>query len=172
METAPGNRKDLENTTQWGHVIAHYPMKKHHESCFPWDNRRRLMEEVVMDTKNTTESTVSALKQALRKDIKQTLEMTNLEEQQSLFDSQQESATDTIGTLFIALRVRELVGYVHDYNNMFLQPVQMLNVGTSTARKLWNAPHPRPPSMSGNVEWSYGGCPYHENYYGMATPQV
>ena len=136
------------------------------------DNILTTTEEVVMDTKNTTESTVSALKQALRKDIKQTLEMTNLEEQQSLFDSQQESATDTIGTLFIALRVRELVGYVHDYNNMFLQPVQMLNVGTSTARKLWNAPHPRPPSMSGNVEWSYGGCPYHENYYGMATPQV
>jgi hypothetical protein len=129
-------------------------------------------EEVVMDSKNTTESTVSALKQALRKDIKQTLEMVDLEAQQSLFDSQQETGADTTGALFIALRVREQVGYVNDNNNIFLQPVQMLNNNTSTARKLWNAPHPRPPSMSGDNEWSYGGCPYNENYYAMATPKV
>ena len=43
-------KKTLENTTQWGRVISQFPMKKHHVSRFPWDNRRRLREEVAMGT--------------------------------------------------------------------------------------------------------------------------
>ena len=43
-------KKTLENTTQWARTIAQYPMKKHHVSRFPWNNRRRLREEVAMDT--------------------------------------------------------------------------------------------------------------------------
>ena len=43
-------KRTLENTTQWVRVISKYPMKKHHVSRFPWDNRRRLREEVAMDT--------------------------------------------------------------------------------------------------------------------------
>ena len=43
-------KKTLENTTQWGKTITQYPMKKHHVSRFPWNNRRRLREEVAMDT--------------------------------------------------------------------------------------------------------------------------
>ena len=43
-------RKTIENTTQWGKAITQYPMKKHHVSRFPWSNRRRLNEEVAMDT--------------------------------------------------------------------------------------------------------------------------
>ena len=125
--------------------------------------------EKVMNTKNTTESTVSVLRQALRHDIKQTLETVDLEEQQSLFDLQQEDATNTEATI-VALRVRELVGDVNEFNNIFLQPVQILNADTAAARKLWNAPHPRSPSMSGDIEWSYGGCPFHENYYNVETP--
>ena len=109
------------------------------------------------------------MRQALRRDIKQTLETVDLEEQQSLFDSQQEDATNTEATI-VALRVRELVGDVNEFNNIFLQPVQILNADTAAARKLWNAPHPRPPSMSGDIEWSYGGCPFHENYYNVETP--
>ena len=122
--------------------------------------------EKVIDTKNTMESTVSVLRQALRRDIKQTLETSVF---QSLFDSQQEDATNTEATI-VALRVRELVGDVNECNNVFVQPVQILNAGTAAARKLWNAPHPRPPSMSGYIEWSNGGCPFHENYYDVVTP--
>ena len=40
----------IENTTQWGRVISQYPMKKHHVSRFPWNNRKRLIEEVATDT--------------------------------------------------------------------------------------------------------------------------
>ena len=43
-------KKTIENTTQWGRIISQYPMKKHHISRFPWNNRRRLREEVAMDT--------------------------------------------------------------------------------------------------------------------------
>jgi len=43
-------KKTLENTTQWGRPVMHYPMRKHHASRFPWNNRRRLREEVAMDT--------------------------------------------------------------------------------------------------------------------------
>ena len=43
-------KRTLENTTQWGRVISQYPMKKHHVSRFPWDNRQRLREEVAMET--------------------------------------------------------------------------------------------------------------------------
>ena len=43
-------KKTLENTTQWGRMICQYPMKKHHVSRFPWNNRHRLREEVAMDT--------------------------------------------------------------------------------------------------------------------------
>ena len=43
-------KRTLENTTQWGKTITQYPMKKHHISRFPWNNRRRLREEVAMDT--------------------------------------------------------------------------------------------------------------------------
>ena len=35
-------KKTLENTTQWGRTICQYPLKKHHVSRFPWDNRKRL----------------------------------------------------------------------------------------------------------------------------------
>ena len=43
-------KRTLENTTQYAKVITQWPMKKHHVSRFPWDNRRRLCEEVSMDT--------------------------------------------------------------------------------------------------------------------------
>ena len=43
-------KKTLENTTQWGRMICQYPLKKHHVSRFPWNNRNRLREEVAMDT--------------------------------------------------------------------------------------------------------------------------
>jgi len=43
-------KKTLESTTQWGKQIMQFPMKKHHASRFPWNNRRRLREEVAMDT--------------------------------------------------------------------------------------------------------------------------
>ena len=42
-------KKTNENTTQWGHVICQYPMKKHHISWFLWNNRKRLREEVALD---------------------------------------------------------------------------------------------------------------------------
>ena len=35
---------------QWARTTTQYPMKKHHISRFPWNNRRRLREEVAMDT--------------------------------------------------------------------------------------------------------------------------
>ena len=40
----------LKNTTQFARTIAQFPMKDHHKSRFPWDNRRRLQEDVAMDT--------------------------------------------------------------------------------------------------------------------------
>ena len=43
-------KKTLENTMQWGEMIAQYPMKKHHVSRFPWNNRCGLREEAAMDT--------------------------------------------------------------------------------------------------------------------------
>ena len=43
-------KKTIENTTQWGRTICQFPMKKHHVSRFPWNNRRRLQEDVSMDT--------------------------------------------------------------------------------------------------------------------------
>ena len=43
-------KKTLENTTQWGRMLCQYPMKKHHVSRYPWNNRHRLREEVAMDT--------------------------------------------------------------------------------------------------------------------------
>jgi len=43
-------KKTLECTTQWGKMATCYPMKKHHVSRFPWNNRKRLREEVGMDT--------------------------------------------------------------------------------------------------------------------------
>ena len=42
--------KTLENTTQWGRMTFHCPMKDHIQSRFPWSNRRRLREVVGMDT--------------------------------------------------------------------------------------------------------------------------
>ena len=43
-------KKTLENTTQWAKTIAQYPMRKHHISRVPWNNRKRLREEVATDT--------------------------------------------------------------------------------------------------------------------------
>ena len=43
-------KRTLEATTQWGKQVIKYPMQKHHVSRFPWANRRRLREEVAMDT--------------------------------------------------------------------------------------------------------------------------
>ena len=43
-------KKTIENTTQWGRMIASYPTKKHHVSRFPWNNRKRIREEVAMGT--------------------------------------------------------------------------------------------------------------------------
>ena len=40
----------LENTTQFARTIFKFPMTDHHKSRFPWDNRRRLQEDVAMDT--------------------------------------------------------------------------------------------------------------------------
>ena len=40
----------LDNTTQYARLVAKYPMTKHREARFPWDNRRRLREDVAMDT--------------------------------------------------------------------------------------------------------------------------
>ena len=32
--------KTLEATTQWARPTIHFPLKDHHQSRFPWDNRR------------------------------------------------------------------------------------------------------------------------------------
>ena len=42
--------ENLKNTTQFARTIAKFPMQDHHKSRFPWDNRRRLQEDVAMDT--------------------------------------------------------------------------------------------------------------------------
>ena len=43
-------RKKIDATTQWAQNICSYPLKDHHISRFPWNNRSRLKEDVAMDT--------------------------------------------------------------------------------------------------------------------------
>ena len=43
-------KRTLEATTQWATNKYPFPMKQHHEYRSLWDNKRRLMEEVGMDT--------------------------------------------------------------------------------------------------------------------------
>ena len=43
-------RRTLEATTQWAITKTFFPLRKHHVSRFPWNNRTRLKEVVSMDT--------------------------------------------------------------------------------------------------------------------------
>ena len=43
-------QRTLKATTQWAVTKLHFPIKKHHVSRFPWNNRTRLKEIVSMDT--------------------------------------------------------------------------------------------------------------------------
>ena len=43
-------RQTLQATTQWAVTLNHYPLKGHNVSQFPWANRSRLQEDVLMDT--------------------------------------------------------------------------------------------------------------------------
>ena len=49
-------KKTLQVTTQWATNICSYPLKDHHTSRFPWNNRSRLQEDVSMDTVFSTET--------------------------------------------------------------------------------------------------------------------
>ena len=43
-------KRTLEATTQWATDLITYPIKHHHTSHFPWNNKSRLQEEVDTDT--------------------------------------------------------------------------------------------------------------------------
>ena len=43
-------KRTLNTTTQWAITKTYFPLRKHHVSRFPWNNRSRLKEIVSMDT--------------------------------------------------------------------------------------------------------------------------
>ena len=43
-------KRTLDATTQWAITKTYFPLRKHHVSRFPWNNRSRLKEIVSMDT--------------------------------------------------------------------------------------------------------------------------
>ena len=128
------------------------------------DNILTTTEEAALEGLEEDEPTVNALRSALRADIKEALAMVDLEEAQNIFDLKLAES----GVNCVALRIRENASEVTENNNIFLQPVETLNKALfrGRARSLSHAPHPH---VSGDIEWSYGGCPFHEDYAEMTA---
>ena len=109
--------------------------------------------------------TFKALTKAVRKGTRNVLNSETLEEAQNLY----EEKTAGSDVEYVALRIRENTSDINLTNNNFLQPVETLNTARirGRARTLSHAPHPH---VSGDIEWSYGGCPFHEDYAEMISP--